>query len=178
MGIGYSGAGRAARAIGQHYGRDDAAMRGYALLLGAFATSAAVATFAAWRSGRRPAPLTAFELGCMALATHKVSRLVAKDAVTSPMRAPFTRFQGPAGDAEVAEEVTGTGVAKAVGELVTCPFCIGPWAAATFMVGHTFAPTLTRATTNVLAAVAVSDFLHLGYAAAQQRIAPPEERRG
>src|SRR4051812_16592045 len=104
MGNGDSGAGRAAREIEQHYGRDGAALRGYAPLLGAFAVSAAAATFAAWRSGRHPAPLTAFEFGCMALATHKVSRLVAKDAVTSPLRAPFTRFQGPAGDAEVAEE--------------------------------------------------------------------------
>jgi hypothetical protein len=104
-----SGAGRAARKVEQHYCRDDAALRGYAPLLGAFAGSAAAATFAAWRTGRRLAPLTPFELGCMGIATHKVSRLVAKDAVTSPLRAPFTRFEGPAGDAEVAERVTGTG---------------------------------------------------------------------
>jgi hypothetical protein len=176
MSTGASGAGQAAREIEQQYGRDDAALRGYVPLLGAFAASAAAATFAAWLSGRRPAPLSPFELGCMAIATHKVSRLVAKDAVTSPLRAPFTRFGGAAGDAEVAEEVTGTGVRKAVGELVTCPFCIGPWAAATLMVGHTFAPALTRAAANVLTAVAVSDFLQLGYAAAQQRTSPPEER--
>jgi hypothetical protein len=166
-----------AREIERRYGREDAALGGYATMLGAFAVSAAVATFAARRSGRRPAALSPFELGCMALATHKVSRLVAKDAVTSPLRAPFARFEGPAGDAELAEEVTGSGIRKAVGELLTCPFCIGPWAAATFMAGHTFAPTLTRAAANVLSAVAVSDFLQLGYAAAQERIAPPEHRR-
>src|SRR3954466_9878167 len=98
MGDGDSGAGRAPREIEQHYGRDDAALRGYAPLLAAFAASAVTATFAAWRLRRRPVPLTPFELACMALATHKVSRLVAKDAVTSPLRAPFTRFDGPAGD--------------------------------------------------------------------------------
>jgi hypothetical protein len=73
--------------------------------------------------------------------------------------------------------VTGTGVRKAIAELVTCPFCVGPWAAATFMVGHTFVPALTRAAVNVLSAVAASDFPQLDYAAAQQRTTPPEERR-
>jgi hypothetical protein len=38
------------------------------------------------------------------------------------------------------------------------------------------APTLTRAATSTLSAVAVFDFLQLGYAAAQQRTAPPETR--
>ena len=41
------------------------------------------------------------------------------------------------------------------------------------MAGHTFMPTLTRAATTVLSAVAASDFLQLAYAAAQQRTAPP-----
>jgi hypothetical protein len=45
------------------------------------------------------------------------------------------------------------------------------------MVGHTFAPALTRAAVNVLSAVAAPDFRHLGYAAAQQRTTPLEERR-
>jgi hypothetical protein len=95
--------------------------------------------------------------------------LIAKDAVTSPIRAPFTRFEGSAGDAELAQEVTGTGIKKAVGELVTCPFCLGPWVATTLVVGHIFLPGLTRAATTAPSAVAVSDFLQLGYAAAQQR---------
>ena len=30
------------------------------------------------RTGRRPAPLSPFELTCMSLATHKVSRIVAR----------------------------------------------------------------------------------------------------
>jgi hypothetical protein len=170
------GTARAVRDVEGHYGRGDRALRGYVPLLGAFAMGLVGMTIAVRRSGRRPAPLTPFELGCLALATHKVSRLVAKDAVTSPLRAPFTRFEGPADDAELDEDVTGSGVRKAVGELVTCPFCIGPWAATAFMAGHTFSPTLTRAATSVLSAVTVSDFLQLGYAAAQQRTAPPDQR--
>jgi hypothetical protein len=169
--------GHAAREIEQHYGRDDAALRGYAPLLGVFAATAAAATFAAWRSGQRPAPLSPFELGCMAMATHKVSRLVAKDAVTNPLRAPLHPVRGPGRRCRSGRAGYGYRCPQAVGELLTCPFCIGPWAAATFMVGHTFAPALTRAAVTVLSAVAVSDFLQLAYAAAQQRTTPPEERR-
>jgi len=165
-----------AQSIEEGYGREDGALRGYAPLLAAFGAAVGAVSLAIWKSGRRPSTLTPFEFACLALATHKVSRLVATDAVTSPLRAPFTEFHGSAGDAELEEEVTGTGLRKAVGELITCPFCIAPWAAATFLTGHTLAPTLTRATTSALSAVAISDFLQVGYAAAQQRVTPASDR--
>ncbi len=38
-----------------------------------------------------------------AVATHKLSRLLARDPVTSPLRAPFTSYQGTAGPAELDE---------------------------------------------------------------------------
>jgi hypothetical protein len=162
--------------VERHYGRSDRALRGYAPLLAVFTGTAGAVVGAARLSGRRPVPPTPWDLVTVALATHKVSRLVAKDAVTSPLRAPFTRFEGPAGDAEVTEEVTGRGARKAVGELVTCPFCIGPWAALGFLTGRTFAPALTQAIVGGLSAVAIADFLHLAYAAAQQRTEPREQR--
>jgi hypothetical protein len=46
---------------------------------------------------------------------------------------------------------------------LTCPYCLGPWIAtglSAFLVGH---PQQTRFVTRVLAAVTVSDFLHLSY---------------
>ncbi|MFD7922153.1 DUF1360 domain-containing protein [Streptomyces sp. NPDC059740] len=43
----------------------------------------------------------------LAAATHKLSRLVAKDPITSPLRAPFTRYQGTSAPSELAEEVRG-----------------------------------------------------------------------
>jgi hypothetical protein len=60
-----------------------------------------------------------------AAATHKLSRLLSKDPVTSPLRAPFTSYNGTSGPAELKEEARGDGGRKAVGELVTCPFCMG-----------------------------------------------------
>lgn len=160
----------------QAYGRPDRALPGYAGAMAVYATAAATAALVARRTGRRPARVGALDLAVLGLATHKIARIVAKDAVTSPVRAAFTEFQGSAGDAELKEDVRGTGWRKSVGELLTCPFCLGPWVAGTFVAGSTFAPELTRAAATVFSTVAVSDFLQLGYAAAMQRTEPPEQR--
>src|SRR4051812_9491337 len=52
---------------------------------------------------RRPLPKrpSAGDLALVALATAKTSRLVTRDAVTSPLRAPFTRFGGQGGPSEL-----------------------------------------------------------------------------
>lgn len=158
------------------YRRPDGAIRGYAVAMGVYATTAAGLAVAAARTGRRAPTTSAFDLVLLGLATHKISRIIAKDAVTSPVRAPFTRFEGSAGNAELTEEVRGSGPRKAVGELVTCPFCLGPWVATALVAGQTFLPGVARPATTVFSAVAISDALQLGYAAAQQRVTPPEER--
>ena len=63
---------------------------------------------------------SASDVALIAAATHKVSRLLARDAVTSPLRALFTSYQGTAGPAELAEQARGQGGQKTLGELVTC----------------------------------------------------------
>jgi hypothetical protein len=92
-----------------------------------------------------------------------LSRLITKDSITSPLRAPFTRFIGPAGDGEVNEEVIGTGLRHAIGELVTCPFCIGQWVASGLVAGLAAAPEATEAFATVCALARVSDYLQLAY---------------
>ena len=104
----------------------------------------------------------------MGLATHKVARIVAKDAVTSPVRAPFTEFHGSAGEAELAEKVVGTGWRKAVGELLTCPFCLGVWVGTAYVAGLALAPRTTRAWAATFAVTGVSDFLQHAYARIRQ----------
>jgi hypothetical protein len=99
-----------------------------------------------------------------AVATHKLSRLLAKDPVTSPLRAPFTEYQGPAGPAEVNEQVRGNGARKAVGELISCPFCTDVWVATGLMAGLIYLPRTTRLAIAALAAVAGADVLQFAYA--------------
>jgi hypothetical protein len=99
----------------------------------------------------------------LSLATHKLSRLLSKDAVTSPLRAPFTRYEAPAGDGELMESVRGHGAQHAAGELITCPFCLAVWVATGLSAGLVFAPRLTRLACVTLTAIAVSDGLQLAY---------------
>ena len=94
---------------------------------------------------------------------HKAGRLLAKDAVTSPVRAPFTEFDGPEGPAEVSEEVRGEGLRHAVGELVSCPFCLAPWLGGAYVAGLVAAPRATRTFAALFAVVGVSDLGQQAY---------------
>jgi hypothetical protein len=51
---------------------------------------------------------------------------------------------------------------------VTCQYCAGPWIATGLSAGLLFAPRVTRLACSVFAMVAISDFLHQGYAAARE----------
>src|ERR1700736_4154688 len=85
----------------------------YGALMGVFAVLCAA--FAAWfRAGDRELPdrVDPRDMALLAVATHKVSRLTAKDRVTSAVRAPFTRFQGDASPGEVDEASRGHGLRR------------------------------------------------------------------
>jgi hypothetical protein len=84
--------------------------------------------------------------------------------VTSPLRAPFTAFQGTEGPSELSEEVRGSGGRKAVGELITCPFCTGVWVATGLVAGLVYLPKTTRLAIDTLAALAGADMLQFAHA--------------
>jgi hypothetical protein len=141
----------------------------FGALIGAYAAAVGGgALVVRHKGGPLPERLDGWDLALLSIATHKISRLVAKDPVTSPLRAPFTRFEGTSGEAELAESVRGTGMRKAVGELITCPFCLGQWVATGLAYGFVLAPRATRWTCSVFTALTVADFLQFAYAAAQQ----------
>lgn len=98
------------------------------------------------------------------LATHKFTRVISKDGVTTPIRAPFTVFEGEAGDAEVDERPRDEHPLHTIGELLTCPFCLGPWVASAYVGGLALAPRATRTWAAVFSVVAASDFLQQAYA--------------
>jgi hypothetical protein len=68
----------------------------------------------------------------LAITTHKLIRIIAKEPVTSPLRAPFARYDGLSAAGELSEEVAGHGLSHAVGELLTCPMCFAQWVATNF----------------------------------------------
>jgi hypothetical protein len=144
---------------------------GYAVTMGTFGVLAAGVVTAAKLTGRTvpDRPATA-DVVLISIATHKLSRLIAKDAITSPLRAPFTRYSEPAGSGEINEEVRdeGSSLRHSLGELVSCPFCLAVWVATGLTTGLVFAPKVTRLAATVFTATAVSDFLQMAYTMAKE----------
>jgi uncharacterized protein DUF1360 len=108
-------------------------------------------------AGRRlPDRITFGDMARIGLASYKIGRLVAKDEVTSWVRAPVTR------DAE-AREPKPQGIERALGELVTCPYCVGVWAASGLSYALVLYPRQTRLVTTIFGAQAVADFLNAAF---------------
>lgn len=162
---------RIAKAQAQAYrGDQDRPLGGYVAAMAVFAAFVAGAAGLAAATGRRlPPGVGPWDVLLLALATHKVSRTASKDAVTSPLRAPFTRYTDTGGPGEVMEEVRSHGgLRHAIGELITCPFCLDVWVATGFTLGLVFAPRVTRLVAAGFGAITGADFLHLLYAKAQE----------
>lgn len=154
-----------------HSPDQERALGGYAILMSAFL--ALSAGFSAWmrRSGRAlPDGVAASDLALMTVATHKVSRLIAKDRVTSTVRAPFTRFEGDAGPGEVSEAARGRGLRRAIGELLVCPYCLDMWVAAAFAAGLIAAPRPTRWLMATFSALFGADVLQIAYKKAEDSV--------
>ncbi|MFS8103388.1 DUF1360 domain-containing protein [Lentzea alba] len=152
------------RRIWQVYG-EDRPLPGYLLAIGSYAALAGVVSATGRLAGARlPERFSLADTALVSVATHKASRLLTKEAVTSPLRAPFTRYEQPAGHAELKESPRSDHPARhAIGELLTCPFCAGVWIASGLTAGLVLAPRLTRLVSTVLTVVAASDSLNLVY---------------
>ncbi|MDQ0376455.1 DUF1360 domain-containing protein [Amycolatopsis thermophila] len=151
-------------------GTNDRPLGGYLFIMLVYTSMVVTAAVAALVTGRKlPRDLRVSDIVLMAMGTHKLSRTLTKDAVTSPLRAPFTRYAHTGGPAEVMEEVRKpTGLRHSIGELLSCPFCLDMWVVTGFTIGHVFAPRATRLVAAAFAALTGADFLQLAYAKAQQ----------
>ena len=150
-------------------GDEERPLGSYTVLTVAFGAGFVGSLVAVRRAGRPlPVEFSTKDVVLTGIATHKLSRLIARDKVTSFARAPFTRFQQKAGHAEVDEEPRGSGLKLAIGELLVCPYCLAQWIAGAFTVGHVAAPRVTRLLTAMWTAHAIADAAQLAYSAAEQ----------
>ena len=149
---------------------DDRPLGSYASIITVYSSVLAMFALFMRKTGRRPPDrVSVQDLAVIALATNKMSRLVSRDRVTSPIRAPFTELEEEA-PGEVVEKPAGKGIRRSVGELLTCPFCISQWVATAFMFGLLLAPRATRVVASVFASLTGADFLQLGYALAEKHL--------
>jgi len=142
---------------------------GYAVITAVF-NGACAAYVAAYRRSGRPLPkrIPPADVILLALGTHKLSRLIAKDRVTSFLRAPFTRYKGDSAASEVSEEARGEGLQRAVGQLVSCPYCLAQWVAAALLASYLTRPRVTRTVATLFAIGSGADFLQQAWSAVEK----------
>jgi hypothetical protein len=144
----------------------DVNLPGYADSIAVYSASVAGLVLVGRATGQQlPEHYSVQDLAIGGIATHKLTRLLSKASVTSPLRAPFTRFEEAAGSGEHVESPRdGHGVRHTIGELLTCPFCLGVWIGTAYVAGVAVAPRPTRALAAVLTVVALSDTMQHAYA--------------
>lgn len=161
---------RARREADAYRGDNPRPLEGYSMVMVIYGLVVAFTAALAAVTGRKlPERWGVQDLLTVTVGAHKLSRTVTKDAVTSPLRAPFTRYAGTGGPAEVMEETReGSALRHSLGELLTCPFCFDMWVTTAFAIGLIFVPRPTRLIAGTFTALAGADFLQLAYARAQQ----------
>ena len=103
------------------YGGEEQRLYSYATLIGLFNLIFAVFLLLVKGTGRAlPERVDAKDLVLLGVATHKLSLIGAQDAVTSPLRAPFTELQEKESPKSLDEKPRGKGLRRSVGELLTC----------------------------------------------------------
>ena len=147
---------------------DELPIGGYATMIAVFMGSFVGLVAAARKADVLPKRVPFRDIVLLGVATHKLTRIVTRERVTIPLRVPFTQYQGRDGAGQVREQPRGRGIQRAIGSLVTCQYCAGPWVATGLAAGLLFAPRATRLACSMFAIVAISDFLHQVYAGARR----------
>lgn len=150
--------------LGAYDGDGQVNLVGYAGSLSSFAVLVTGLSLAARSRGKGlPERYDVSDIVLGGVATHKFTRLLSKSSVASPIRAPFTEFEEAAGSSEHNESARGAGVRHTIGELLTCPFCLGQWVGTGYVAGLAMAPRSARTWAAVFAVTAVSDALQQVY---------------
>ena len=157
--------------IFEGYGKgEDIQLFSYGVLAGVFNLIFAAFLLTARGLGRSlPERVDAKDIALLGMATHKLSLVGTEDAVTSPLRAPFTELKEKESPKKVDEKPRGEGLRRSVGELLTCKFCLSVWLASFFTYGLILAPRVTRLVATIFTVVTISDHLHQAYKALMNR---------
>jgi hypothetical protein len=131
-----------------------APLKEYAAIVAGY--SAGLGAFLALERERLPVRLSWEDIALVALAAHKVSRLIAKDEVTKFVRAPVTEDAG-------AEEPAPEGARRALGKLLTCSSCLGLWASTALAAAIVLRPREGRFVCSIFSAHAIADGLNAAF---------------
>ena len=101
-----------------------------------------------------------FDLLLLGLSTYRAGRLVAYERVAAPLREPLTDTVADGSGIGETVVAKGSGIRYALGELVSCPICVGTWAAAGLVYGLHLAPQPTRVFLAVMSTTGAAELMH------------------
>ncbi|MFJ9037777.1 DUF1360 domain-containing protein [Streptomyces sp. NPDC102406] len=144
-------------------------LAGYAAVATTFAAAAGAFVAVARKRGvTLPDRVPPWDVALLGVATYKTARLLSKDKITSFLRAPFSRRVEDTTAGEAMDEPRGSGLRLAVGDLVTCPFCVSAWTASGLAGAYVLAPRAARMAGATLTAMALSDWLQYAWTWTQE----------
>lgn len=123
------------------------------------------ATSAAGSQRPGKAKTSALELAMTGMAAHRIGRMIAFEGVAQPIREPFTATVPDESGADQTTVARGRGVRWAIGELLSCPICVGTWAALGLSIGLRVLPGPTRFVIRVLS---IAGLAELNYVAVER----------
>jgi hypothetical protein len=126
-------------------------------LVGAFLA----ATGLAGSRDRRGLAADPIDIGLTGLAAHRIGRMIAFEKVAEPLREPFTATVPDGSGADDTVVARGRGLQWALGELLSCPICVGTWAALGLSIGRLILPGPTRFVIRVLAIAGLAELNHV-----------------
>jgi hypothetical protein len=104
--------------------------------------------------------LRPFDLLLLGLSSFRIGRMIAFEGVAAPLREPFTETRTDGSGAGETVVATGSGTQHVLGELVSCPICMGTWVAAGLVYGLHLTPRPTRVLLAVMGTTGVAELCY------------------
>ena len=151
--------------------QDPRPLSGYALMTSAYGVGLGAYLIHRGTRGGFPERSSVADLALSGIATHRLSRVISKEDIAAPIRAPLTELEGRgdlAESSERAREDVGP-VRRALGKLLSCPYCLDQWVATGFAIGMVERPRETRFVAGVLTSATAANYLQAAYKRAIER---------
>ncbi len=104
--------------------------------------------------------ISALDLVMLSLATMRLGRMVAFDHIAEPLRVPFAKTVPDRNGAGSVTVPKGQGAIRSIGQLITCPICVGTWVAAVLVYLLYFFPGPTQVFVTMTAVIGAAELLH------------------
>ena len=94
--------------------------------------------------GRLPTSIRPFDFVLLGLAAARLTDIISTDQVTQWLRRPFVKMETTeiAGHEVETRTGRGRGLRKVLGDLLSCPWCVGVWVAACLTYAHLLMPAV------------------------------------